>query len=80
MSEEKSDQLFNEFSKVENPVERAQISYLLHGKIASDQENGVPDIEKVETSMGENWLAAANSFERILKEDPDQAFKIAIQL
>jgi hypothetical protein len=80
MTEGKLNELFEEYSKVESPVERGKISYLLHGKIASDLENHAPGVDKIKTSMGDEWMAAAANFEKILKEDPDQAFKMAIQL
>lgn len=80
MSEEKFKELYEKYSKVTDPVQRAQISYGLFGKIAADMENGAPGIEGIRESMGDQWLAAAERFEVVLKNDPDEAFNMAVQL
>ncbi len=80
MSEEKFNELLDRFSKVKNPVERAKISYVALGRVAAGKENMEPGADEIKTPMGKIWLAAADRFERILKEDKNKAFSVALQL
>jgi len=80
MSEGKLEELFGEFSKVDKSTERLQISYLIFGRIAAGMENREEGIEKTKTSMGRTWLEAAERFDRILNDDPNKAFEMALQL
>lgn len=80
MSQEKLEELFNEFSKVVDPVERSRISYFLLSRVAAGMENREEGSERMGPSIGKVWLDASERFKWVLEENPDEAFDMALQL
>ena len=80
MSEARFKELFDQFSKVEDPVERSRISYFLLGRVAAGMENREQGSERIGSSIGSVWLEASERFKQVLKENPDEAFDMALKL
>lgn len=80
MSEGRLKELFGKLSNLDDPADRMQTSYLIFARIAAGMENKEKDYEKIEASMGKIWLEAAERFNRVLGEDPNKAFEMAIQV
>lgn len=80
MTETNFQNLYTEYSQIIDPTERLVRSYMLFARIAAGHENNEEGIDRLQTSMGENWMAAGGRFEKIVEIDPDKAFDIGIQL
>lgn len=71
---------FKELKSISDLGEQASILYLLNARIAAGLENKEQSSEQILKTVGEVWNEAASHFEIVAEKNPEQAFKLALQL